>query len=62
MISQNLTRIRESQKLSKSELGRRSGVNKRTIEWIEHEKQKPKLDTIEKLSKALNVSIEELVK
>lgn len=63
MLSKNLQQARERKGLSKSELQRRTGVNKRTIEHIEHEiTLHPRIDILMKLAKELDVTIEDLIK
>ena len=62
MIAKRLKKVRESKGLTKSELERRSGISKRTIENIEYGKASPTLNTVEKLSKALEVDIVDLIK
>ena len=63
MLSKNLQAARERKGLSKSELQRRTGINKRTIEHIEHEIIKnPRIDTLVVLAKELDTTIEDLIK
>ena len=62
MIRENLKTIRESRGYSKSELARKSGVNKRTIEYIEYGKTlHPRLDILLKLSTTLEVNVIDLI-
>lgn len=63
MLSKNLKKYRTKNKISKTELARRTKLSKRTIEFIEAGKQdNPTLKTIKALAKELGISIEELVK
>lgn len=63
MLSKNLKKYREKKGYSKLRLSRDSGVSARCIEFIEYEKIKyPRLSTLEKLAKTLNVTVEELIK
>ena len=63
MLSKNLQTIREKRGLSKIQLAKESGISSRHIMLIETERRKnPSLETVKALSKALNVSIEELIK
>lgn len=62
MLAENLKKYREAKKISKLELGRRSGVSSRTIEKIESRKnQNPRIDTIRRLANILEVSISDLL-
>lgn len=63
MLSKNLKKYRTKNKISKTELARRTKLSKRTIEFIEVGKQdNPTLKTIKALANELGISIEELVK
>ena len=63
MLSKNLQTIREKRGLSKIQLAKESGISSRHIMLIETERRKnPSIETVQALSKALNVSIEELIK
>jgi len=62
MLSKNLKNIRNEKKLGIRELERISGVANSTIINIEKGKYKnPTIDTVSKLAKALNITIDELV-
>lgn len=62
MLSENLKYYREKSGYSKLELARKTGLSARCIEFIEYEKIKsPRIETIEKLAKALDVSIKKLI-
>ena len=63
MLSKNLQTIREKRGLSEIQLAKESGISRRNIMLIETERRKnPSIETVKALSKALNVSIEELIK
>ena len=63
MLSKNLQTIREKRGLSKIQLAKESGISRRNIMLIETERRKnASIETVKALSKALNVSIEELIK
>lgn len=60
-ISKNLRKMREAKGLSQEKLARLADVANNTIIKIESEKNKnPTLDTLKKIAKALDVSIDEL--
>ena len=62
MLSKNLEMYRNKKGYSKSELERKTGISTRTIEFIEHGKVKnPRLDTLAKLAKALDITIPDLI-
>jgi len=62
-IAKNLKRLRKAKKLSQERLARLADVANNTIIKIEAEKNKnPTLDTLTKISRALNVSVDELIK
>jgi len=61
--SSKIKRIREKMGLSQEKLARLADVSNNTIINIEAGKQQnPTIDTIKKIAKVLNVSIEELIK
>lgn len=63
MISENLNHIRLENGLSRQKLANMTDLNIRTIEFIEWGKIKnPSIDTVEKLAKALDVTINDLIK
>lgn len=63
MLSENLKRIRSEKGFSRPQLGEKSGVSFRTIEFIEKEKVKDTgIITLEKLAKALDVTVNDLIK
>ncbi|MDP2632307.1 MAG: helix-turn-helix transcriptional regulator [Candidatus Curtissbacteria bacterium] len=62
-ITKTLRKLREAKGLSQEKLARLADVANNTIIKIEAGKnQNPTLDTLKKITKALDVSIEELLK
>jgi transcriptional regulator with XRE-family HTH domain len=62
-ISNNLRKIRDAKKISQEKLARLADVSNNTIIKIEAGKnQNPTLDTLKKISNALGVSVDELIK
>jgi len=62
-ICKNLRKIREKKGLSQERLARLADVANNTVIKIEAGKnQNPTLDTLQKLSKALDVSVDDLIK
>lgn len=62
MLSKNLKSIRQAKGYSRPQLEKLSGVDQRTIEFIENEKRKePRITTVEKLAKALDVTVNDLI-
>ena len=62
-ITKNLRKLREAKGLSQEKLARLSDVANNTIIKIEAGKnQNPTLDTLKKVAKALEVSVDELIK
>lgn len=63
MLAENLKIIREEKQYSKLRLGREAGLTARCIEHIENKKARnPRIQTLQKLAKALGVSVDELLK
>jgi transcriptional regulator with XRE-family HTH domain len=61
-ITKNLRKLRESKGLSQERLARLSDVANNTIVKIEAGKnQNPTLETLKKIAKALEVSVDELI-
>jgi transcriptional regulator with XRE-family HTH domain len=60
-LAQNLIRLRKRHGLTQEDLAKLSGVSRRVIAFYESKSAKPPLHNIEKLAKALNVNIEELI-
>lgn len=62
MLSKNLKQYRKEKGLSRPQLEKMTGVSERTIEFIEKEKRKnPRIMTLEKLAKALDVTVNDLI-
>jgi len=61
-LGQNLKKIRTQKKMSQGDMARVLGVDRGYISNIENGKRNPTLATIDKLAKALGVSVEELLK
>jgi len=61
-ITKNLKKLRGDKELSQEKLARLSDVANNTIVKIEAGKnQNPTLDTLKKIAKALDVSVDELI-
>ena len=61
-IAKNLRKLREAKKLSQERLARLADVANNTIVKIEAGKNKnPTLDTLKKIAKALEVSVDDLI-
>ena len=60
-FGERLKAIREQKGLSQRELGERLGVRQQTIAQYEKAVDLPKMKTIEKIAKALNISTKELL-
>ena len=61
IVGKNIKRLREEKNMSQADLVRKAGVGKATINEIENGKRKNlNSNTINKISNALNVSVEEL--
>jgi len=62
-IARTIKRLREKTGLSQEKLARLADVSNNTIINIEVGKQNnPTIETLKKIAKALNISIEELIK
>jgi len=62
-IATNLKKLREAKKLSQEKLARLADVANNTIVKIEAGKNKnPTLETLTKISKVLNISVDDLIK
>ncbi|WP_283697362.1 helix-turn-helix domain-containing protein [Clostridium perfringens] len=63
MLGENFKRIRKNKRMSTRELARECNMCNSIIANIESGKSKnPTIDTVKKLAKALDVTIDELVK
>lgn len=61
VISRNVRRFREEQKLSQSALAEQAGLSKQTILAVEAGRANPTIDTLETLADALRVSTRALI-
>ena len=61
VVARNVKRFREERQFSIGELGRRAGVAKQTIAGLEAGSGNPTIDTLERISDALAVSIRALM-
>ena len=62
-LANNIKKLREAKGLSQEKLARLADVANNTVIKIEAGKnQNPTLDTLKKISKALEVSVDELIK
>ncbi|MHA1676772.1 MAG: helix-turn-helix domain-containing protein [Candidatus Njordarchaeales archaeon] len=63
MLAQNIKRLRIKKKLSQEKLARLADISYNTIVKIENEGSKnPTIQTLAKISKALGVSVDDLIK
>ena len=62
MLKENLTKYRTQKGLSKLQLSAMSRVSRVTIANIEEGKENVSTTTLEKLAKALNITIQDLMK
>lgn len=61
-LAKNITRLRKAKGLSQEKLARLADVANNTLIKMESgENQNPTLDTLKKVAKALNVSVDELI-
>lgn len=60
-ISNNLRLLRVKERISQDKLSDLTGINQQQISFIENGKACPKLETIIKLSEALNVTVNDLI-
>lgn len=62
-LAKNITRLRKTKGLSQEKLARLADVANNTLIKMESgENQNPTLDTLKKVAKALEVSVDELIK
>jgi len=61
-LGDNIRRIRLAKDMTQGDLCRKLGLDRAYMSNVESGKKNPTLSTIERIAKALNVSIEELVK
>lgn len=62
-LAKNITRLRKAKGLSQEKLARLADVANNTLIKMESgENQNPTLDTLKKVAKALEISVDELIK
>jgi transcriptional regulator with XRE-family HTH domain len=61
-MAEKLKALRERRGLSQEELAKRAGISRTYLARLETARQDPRLSTLEKLAKALKVTVAELVK
>jgi len=61
-LGDNIRRIRLAKDMTQGDLCRKLGLDRAYMSNIESGKKNPTLSTIERISKALDVSIEKLIK
>ena len=61
-LASNMKKIRARKQMSQGDICRELGVDRAYISTIESGRQNPTLSTIEKIAKALGVSVDELLK
>ncbi len=64
VISGNIKKYCRKKKMTYSELARRSGVLLQTLQVLLYNKNRkdPRISTVHKIAKALNISIDKLIK
>jgi transcriptional regulator with XRE-family HTH domain len=60
-FSKNLIKYRKERNLTQEELAKLSGLTRRKIGYYEKEANKPPIDNVEAIAKALNVTISDLI-
>ncbi|RKI42436.1 XRE family transcriptional regulator [bacterium D16-51] len=60
-VSENIKRIRKEKGLTQKKLGELCGINEANIRKYENGRQKPKIETLEKIANALGVSYLQLL-
>lgn len=53
--------IREIRNYNKSQLAKKAGISKATISKLENYKESPTIETLEKIAKALDVKVRDLL-
>ncbi len=61
-FGQNMKRIREAKKMSQGDIYRATKIERAYISNLEAGKQNPTLETMEKIARALGVSVSDLTK
>jgi transcriptional regulator with XRE-family HTH domain len=59
-IAKNIQRIRKEKTLSQEELAHKAGLNRAYVGYIERGERKPSVDTLDKISKALKIKLQDL--
>ena len=60
-VARLLRQAREIREISKSTLAERSGLSRRMIGFVENGQRNPTLDTLLRMSEALDIPLEELI-
>ena len=61
MVGKNIKRYRENKKMTQDDLAAKLGVTRQAISNWETEKTQPDIETLQKISQILEVSIEEMI-
>lgn len=62
-ISKNIRKLREQKGISQDKLSKLAGISLNTIAKLElDETQNPTIETLQKIAKALDVKVEDLIK
>lgn len=61
MIGKNIQKLRESYGLNKAELARRLNLSRSAIVYYEQNKREPDIETLNKLAKVFNCSVDDIV-
>lgn len=61
-VAERVTEIRVARNLSQEALARRARINRVTLARLEHALHPPRLDTLERLARALGVTVADLVR
>lgn len=60
IVAQNILKLRQEADLSQFALATKAGIDPKTLHAIEHAKSNLELSTLEKISKALDISVDML--
>ena len=61
VLAANLRRLRSAQGLSQEQLAERAGVHRNYLGRVERREQNVGLDNLERIARALNISVSELL-
>ncbi len=61
-IGRNISQLRKSQKLSQEDLSRMAEIDRSYLSEIENGHKNPSVRTIIKISRALNVGVDDIIK